>query len=209
MGVSLHDASIAPQSLDIKLESPSCCGSCEASLAPIFDLAEGSDNPQLQAEAAVALLQATNDSELLAELCTPQAFIVFQHLLQLVCFSVVEPLSRLLCCLVMLPKANDNFINQELLHTMIEKVWAPSVGQHTSEQLAQAVSHAIAQHAAKFSHQTNRQLTIALTEKLSNGAPDFAASDPSGRNLVTTNCLQESLHNLRHFQPLGAAGLCY
>lgn len=173
-----------------------CDADSQASVAPLLDLAH-IDNPPLQAEAVEGLLQAANDAHLAAQLCTPEAFSVLQNLLHIVCFSIVEPLARLLCTLARLPDAEGNFQNQQLLQCMIDKVWSDTATKAASEQLAQVVHHALTQHAAKLSPTTNRALSFALTEKLRDGAPYFAVEMSPSHHLETVNYLQESLHMLQ------------
>lgn len=169
----------------------------ETSVAPLLDLIESSDNLQVQAEVVESLLQAAQQDHLAIQLCTPQAFLVFQNLLQLVCFSVVEPLSRLLCGLVLLPEAERNFADHGLLQNMIEKVWSDAAGQSTSKQLAQTVHCAITQHSSDLSLQASWSLRLALTEKLRDAASDFEADASSTQNLATVHYLQESLQMLQ------------
>jgi len=168
----------------------------QASVAPLLDMAH-IDNPPLQAEAVEGMLQAANDAHLAAQLCTPEAFSVLQNLLQIVCFSIVEPLARLLCTLAQMPAAESNFQDQQLLQCMIDKVWSDAATKAASEQLAQVVHHALTQHAAKLSPTTNRALSFALTEKLRDGAPDFAVEMSPTHHLETVHYLQESLHMLQ------------
>lgn len=177
----------------------------EASVAPLLDLAKSS-NEQLQAEAAQGLLQAAADANLVLQICTPQAFAVLRNLLQVACFSIAEPLARVLCCLAALSAAQDNFIDQQLLHPMVGKVWTRTTGQLASEQLARAVCHTISRRVAELSRETSQELTFALTEKLRGGAPDSIIAVSSPQNLATAHYLQESLERLRLFTPLQA---CY
>jgi len=168
----------------------------QESVAPLLDLAH-IDNPPLQAEAVEGLLQAANDVQFAAQLCTPEAFDVFQNLLQIVCFNIVEPLARLLCTLAQLPDADGNFQDQQLLQCMIDKVWSDAATKAASEQFAKVVHHALAQHAAKLSPTTNQALSFALTEKLRDGAPGFAVEMSPSHHLETAHYLQESLHMLQ------------
>lgn len=181
--------------------------SSEVSVAPLLDLAE-SGNMQLQAEAAQGLLQATEDMNLLVQLYTPHALVVFRNLLQLVCFSIAEPLARLLHYLAMSPEAKDRFADQDLLQTMIERVWAPATGRQASVKLAQATHHAITQHCGKLSWITHSDLTFALMEKLRIEAPVFAREHYSAHDASTVRYLEESLHMLRNFSPLQDALAC-
>jgi hypothetical protein len=171
----------------------------EASLAPLLDLAS-SGNIQLQAEAVQELLRAAQDVHVAVQLCTPHAFMVFQSLLQLVCFSVAEPLARLLCCLATLPETEAYFTDRLLLQTMIEKAGACAPGQLVAEQLAKAVCHTITGHARELSPGANRELTVALTEKLRDGAPAYPVHGVSTQSLATVHYLQESLHTLNMLQ---------
>lgn len=171
----------------------------EATIAPILDLAE-IPNPELQVEAMQALLHAAQDVNLVVQLCTPQAFLLFRNLLQLVCFSVAEPLAHLLCCLALLPEAENQFADQQFLQIMIEKVWGCATGHVASEQLARAVCHTITQHAAELSPKANRELTRALSEKLRDAAPGAAVHAWSPRDTTTINYLEESLQTLRLFE---------
>merc|ERR1711924_310410 len=67
-------------------------------------------NPQLQAEAVQSLSCAAKDRNMALQMCTPQVFVVFRNLLQILCFSIAEPLTRLLCCLALHPASQDSFL---------------------------------------------------------------------------------------------------
>jgi hypothetical protein len=84
-----------------------------SSLAPLLDLAETSGDVMLQAEAMVGLAQAARDSQLAVHMLTPQVFAMLHKMAQVVCFSVAEPLSRLVYCLAALPQAQNH---KELHH---------------------------------------------------------------------------------------------
>jgi len=116
-------------------------------------------------------------------------------LLRLVHFSIAEPLCRLLCCLAMVPAADSQFTNQQMLKSMIDTVWSRAAGQIASEQMAQAVCATIVGHSAEFSHEAKHELSFALTERLSQGVPTFAVGAPAP-HLTTVHYLQESLQNV-------------
>jgi len=137
----------------------------DASVAPLLDLAQ-TGNAQLQAEAVQGLLQAATNVHLALQLCTPQAFALFRGLLEVVCFSVAEPLARVLCCLASLPEAGNRFTDPDFLQTMIEKVPATEMGQPGSQFLVEAVHQAITQHVAELSLEANQQVSMALNRKI-------------------------------------------
>lgn len=89
----------------------------KSSVAPLLDLAESLGNAQGQAEAVQGLLQAATDKELSVQLFTPEALLVLQNLVQIACFSVADPLSRLMCCLAM--EAERNCRDQQLLQGLV------------------------------------------------------------------------------------------
>jgi hypothetical protein len=169
----------------------------DASLAPLFDLLESAGNLKLQAEAVQSLVEAAKDINLVVQLFTPQAFVAFRNLLQLVCFSIVEPLAHLLCHLALLARADDNFFDQHLLQAMTEKVWAKETGQRASEHLARSVQHTMSQRVGELPQKANRDLTSALNERLRVGAPYLPIDTSSPHDLATVNYLQESLQMLR------------
>merc|ERR1712096_428604 len=100
--------------------------------------------------------------------------------------------------------AQGNFIDQQLLQTMIGKVWTPTTEQPASEQLAQVVCHAITQDAAELSAKANRELALALSEKLKHMNPECAVDACSKSDLVTAHYLHESLERLTFMEPLQA-----
>jgi len=168
-------------------------------LSPLFDLAENSGNQQLQAEAVQGLLQAANDVNLLVHMCTPHAFMVFKNLLQLVSYSISEPLAHLLCCLAAVPQAQNQFVDQQILPTMVERVSCNSMGQAASMEMAQAVSRILTSHAAEVPAEATQELRAVLTEKLSNGSAD----------LPTVCYLEQSLQALMHVGPSHTAQACF
>lgn len=174
------------------------CAVAECSLEPLLDLAQSS-NVDLQAEALQAMLKAASDVNLIVHLCTPHAFCVFQSLMQIVCYSITEPLTNLLCCLAMIPQAGEHFTNQQMLLPMIKTVGSTAVGHSASKEMAQAVCHVIAQNAARISPIANQELRFALTEKLGGGSADFQ----------TAHYLEESLHVLNLFGSLQAEQACF
>jgi len=143
----------------------------DASIAPLLDLAQ-TGNAQLQAEAVQGLLQAATNVHLALQLCSPQAFALFRGLLEVVCFSVAEPLARMLCCLASLPEARNMFTDPDFLQTMIEKVPATGMGHPGSQFLAEALHHGITQHAAELSLEATRQVSMVLTQKMLDLAPE-------------------------------------
>jgi hypothetical protein len=179
----------------------------EGTLEPLLDLAS-SANPQLQVEAAQGLLLAAADTNLALQLCAPQAFTVIQNLLQIVCFSIAEPLARVMCCLAVMPEAKYNFTNHHLLQSMIQKIWAPTTGQNTSCQFAQIVCQVVTHYVAELSIETSQKLASALTQKLSGEAPETAADAASTQSLQTICYLQDSLQVLSLSRPLQMAQAC-
>jgi len=151
------------------------------------------------------LLHTSKNVDAALQLCSTQTLAMFQDLLQLVCFSIAAPLSQLLCCLASLPEAKDIFVDQQVLRPMIDKVWAKAAGESVSEQLAQAVCLAIAQHACELSLYNTRELNSALTEKLNGGAVDAV----SARDLQTVHHLQESLRMLSLVNPFQSDHACH
>jgi len=161
------------------------------SLEPMLDLAENMEDVQLQAEVVLAMSQMVKEADIAVQLCTPQAFLLFQKMLQIVCFSVAQPLAQLLCCLAHSPEAAEFFAQQELLQAMIDKVSATrSTSQPTAEQLAQAVRLAISNCAADLPIQAKRELTTALTRALQ------CSSRTDRYDALIAGSLQESLHTL-------------
>jgi len=177
----------------------------DVSVAPLLDLVGNSGNAQLQAEGVQGLLHTSKNVDAALQLCSTQTLAMFQDLLQLVCFSIAAPLSQLLCCLASLPEAEDIFVDQQVLRPMIDKVWAKAAGESVSEQLAQAVCLAIAQHAGELSLYNTRELNFALTEKLNGGAVDAV----SARDLQTVHHLQESLRMLSLVNPFQSDHACH
>lgn len=179
------------------------------SVAPLLDLVGNSGNAQLQAEGVQGLLHTSRNVDAALQLCSKQAFVMFQDLLQLVCFSIATPLSQLLCRLASLPEAKHMLIDQQVLRPMIDEIWAKAAGQSVSEQLAQAVCFAIAQHAGELSLSNTRELNFALTEKLNGGAPEFAVDVSNARDLRTAHHLQETLQMLSLVNPLQSDQACH
>jgi len=94
-------AAIEPIIPEVPFEDVESSG---ASLDPLLSLAECSD-PRLQAEAILALAHAAQNTKVAAQLCTPQVFLLLQNMSEAVCFNILEPLSRLVCLLSLLPQA--------------------------------------------------------------------------------------------------------
>jgi hypothetical protein len=168
-------------------------------LRPLFDLAESSGNRRLQAEAVQGLLQAASDVDLLVQMSTPQAFLIYKNLLQLVSYSVLEPLARLLCCLAAVPQAQPQFLDEQLLSAIVDRTFCESTAQATSSEMAQAVSRILTSHAAEVPAKAAQQLQATLTEKLNNGSAD----------LPTVCYLQQSLQALMHVSPSRNAQACF
>lgn len=191
-----NGANIEPPSF-LRAPFPDHVADSHASVAPLLELVESSDsNQRLQAEAVEGLLLAAQEQPHLAvQLCTPETFLVFQNLLQLMQFSIAEPLCRLLCCLAMVPEADSKFTDQQMLKSMIATVWSNAAGQIASEQMAQVVCKTLVRHSAEFSHEAKDELASALTERLNEGVPSFAVGAPAP-SLTTVHYLQESLQKL-------------
>jgi len=189
-------ANIEPPSF-LRAPFPDHVADSNASVAPLLDLLESSgDNQGLQAEAVEGLLLAAQEQPHLAvHLCTPETFLMFQNLLQMVHFSIAEPLCRLLCCLAMVPDADSQFTDQQMLKSMIATVWSHAAGQIASEQMAQAVCNTLIRHSAEFSQEAKHELASALTERLNKGVPTFGVG-AAAPNLTTVHYLQESLQKL-------------
>jgi hypothetical protein len=77
-----------------------------SSLQPLLRLAECS-NPNLQAEAMLALAHAAKRADVAKQMCTPQVFALLKNMSGAVCFHILEPLSRLVGLLSALPQARD------------------------------------------------------------------------------------------------------
>lgn len=198
---------VEPQGASVPLPVIDAGG--DGSVAPLLDLVGNSGNAQLQAEGLQGLLHTSKNADAALQLCSTQAFVFFQDLLQIVCFSIAAPLSQLLCYLASLPETRHMFIDQQVLRPMIDKVWAKAAGQFVSEQLAKAVCSVIAQHAGELSLSNNRELIFALTEKMNGGAPEFAADAGSARDLETVHHLQESLQMLSLVNPFQSDQACH
>lgn len=80
--------------------------SAVTSLQPLLRLVECS-NPNLQAEAMLALAHAAKRADVARQLCTPQVFALLKNMSGAVCFHILEPLSRLVGLLSALPQARD------------------------------------------------------------------------------------------------------
>jgi hypothetical protein len=145
------------------------------------------------------LLQAASDVDLLVEMSTPQAFLICNNLLQLVSYSVLEPLARLLCCLAAVPQAQPQFLDEQLLSAIVGPAFCDSTAQATSSEMAQAVSRILTSHAAEVPAKAAQQLQATLTEKLNNGSAD----------LPTVCYLQQSLQALMHVSPSRNAQACF
>merc|ERR1712176_997971 len=76
-----------------------------ASVEPLLDLIENSQDPALHAEALQGLAQATQDAALAVQLCAPQVLMLLQRLTETLCFTTVQPFSQVLVSLAaVLPK---------------------------------------------------------------------------------------------------------
>mmetsp|Transcript_62114 Transcript_62114/g.98038 ORF Transcript_62114/g.98038 Transcript_62114/m.98038 type:complete len:333 (-) Transcript_62114:300-1298(-) len=80
-------------------------GSCVASLEPLLNLAEYTNDRTLQAEAVLALAQAAQNMDFASQICTPQVIALLNRLAAAAPFSIIQPLSRLVGSLVALPHA--------------------------------------------------------------------------------------------------------
>jgi len=182
------------------------CGGSEVSVAPLLDLAT-SGCMELEAEAAQALEQAAVDANVLVQLCTPHAFIAFRNLLQLACFSIADPLARILQCLATLPEAREGLADEELLRAMIESIGAPTTGHQGSERLAQAVHSSIGQHWESSSYLASGAVMCALAEKSSEYS--CALLGASASDASTARYLEDSLQTLREMTHSQNAMACY
>jgi hypothetical protein len=177
------------------------------SVAPLLDLAS-SECLLLKAETAQALEQAAMNSKLFVELCTPQAVLVYSTLLQLACFNIVKPLAGVLQCLAALPEAKNVLGDQDLLHAMIENIWAPATAPEGSQMLAQAVNNIVNELCSKSPHIAQSALTNALREKLRQRCCHSTAT-PTTFDESTADYLKGSLQALGDFPQSQNAMLCY
>jgi hypothetical protein len=106
MDSKLASASAMCSGEGIFLETPSWDGAdLETSVDPLLTIVESSNDRKLQSEAVLALAQAAQSIEIAAQLCSLQVVSLLHSLTEVVCFSIMEPLSRLASCLATLPQA--------------------------------------------------------------------------------------------------------
>jgi len=170
--------------------------SVETSIVPELDLAQDTEDVQLQAEVVLMLSQMAKEAHIVVQLCTPQAFLLFQQMLQIVNFKVAQPVAQLLCYLAQNSQAAEFFAQHELLQTMTQAVASRATTQATAEQMAQTVRVAVSHCAANLPIQANRELAAEIASALKcRGMADRHES-------LTISNLQESLHTLSLYETL-------
>jgi hypothetical protein len=173
------------------LEAPSqSLPEADTCLAPVMDLAAMEDE-NLKAEAMAALCHMVREADVALQLCTPQAFLLFQSLLHVVCFSVAQPLAQLLQSLARWQEAAQYFAQQAFLQAMIDKVMETRFeSQPTAEHLAEALRLAISNCAVTLPNQAKQELAMSLSRALA------CSSLADRHDTMIVDNLQESLQRL-------------
>merc|ERR1719171_2838014 len=108
------------------------------------------------------------------------------------CHSLAEPLARLLLHLASSPTTQQHFVRGGFVPSMVDKVWAPMIGEHTSELLAAAVHHTV-----DCSQSGNQGFSFILSDKLCGGVAVHAGQPWAESRCAAANHLQESLQRIR------------
>mmetsp|Transcript_28468 Transcript_28468/g.90721 ORF Transcript_28468/g.90721 Transcript_28468/m.90721 type:complete len:443 (+) Transcript_28468:178-1506(+) len=155
-------------------------GDATAEIAPLLEMADLEESPELQAEAAAALAGLAQDGQATEGLCSTQAFVAFEKLLQSKRADVLHPMARLLERLAQRTEATGSFASGTLLTAVLGKVLDEPGTSPVSRQLAQALSLAVTRCASALPEKSAQGLAAALTEAVK----DTAMGDgPVYRNL--------------------------
>jgi len=161
---------------------PALQSSKGGSLWPLLEMIGSAERPSLQAEAAAALAENIQRDPSSAEsLCTPDAFVELQKLLQADGFEILYSAGCLLVALADLPEAERCFASGSLLTAMLTKIRSRALADLARSQLAQALRVAVSRCASVMDGAAAKELSTGLVEAVQE-TPQFA-DDPIYRNL--------------------------
>lgn len=169
---------------------------------PVFALASRADSPQLQEQAAAALLRALESGSLCAtEALSANGVAALHELMQVACSTVANLVARLLLALSSSPGACEHTALPGLLAMALRNVrfGDPAMRLQQSHRIAQAVRVFVAGSAGLLPRAASDELASALTLALE-GAPSKAGAQCSGGDAVELE-LQQALTHLHLARP--------
>jgi len=138
----------------------------EIAIAPYLDLAGYVEQPDLQAESAMALVDVAEDAGTATSLCTLPAFAELKKLLRAKPLEVAYPTAQMLLLTAQRPEAAPCFTDPELPRDILKKVCSAATDALVREPLAETLGSALVRCAGQLPPEVREDIAKSVTEAL-------------------------------------------